>query len=63
MIHLHFPWWVWAAMVFTVLMIYKGPSEMVVLAADLLHAVDAAAGGMVKALHATEQCSTACRPG
>jgi hypothetical protein len=56
-------WWLWAVIAFVVLMLYKGPSEMVALAGGLLHAVDAAAGGMVKALHETQRCGSPCRPG
>jgi hypothetical protein len=63
MVRFEFRWWLWAVLVFIVLVIYKGPSEMVTLVAGVLHGVDAAAGGLVKALHATEHCSSPCRPG
>lgn len=60
MLELHLRWWVWAALLFVVLMIYKGPSQMATLAGGAFHAVDVAAGDMVKALHTMEHCGSAC---
>jgi hypothetical protein len=48
--------------VFFVLMIYKGPSEVVTLVGGVLRAVDALAGDLVKALQSAEHCSRTCQP-